>query len=244
MRVLLTRPLDDSLVLSEQVSRQGHQSIISPVLKIATVAWELPDEEIDALVLTSHHAVPVQHLDQLGPIPCFCIGERTTAAARAAGFTVAADGEGNRNGLVRKIADVKPRHILFLSGEQERGDMIAELAAVHIPATRRIVYRAESVTAFTPEAVTALQQNEIDWVLLYSPRSAGLFCQLVSQLPVVDKSHLRLACLSQAVADACTEAWADANWAQVVIANRPSSSALLAAAGLICDTALHNEKDQ
>jgi uroporphyrinogen-III synthase len=243
MRVLLTRPLRESAELATILARCGHSAIQSPLLDIVALAWDMPHDAVDALVLTSQNAVPQNHLDVLQGMPCFCIGAATAVAARAAGLNVVSHAQGDRAKLIADIAAAKPRHVLFLSGHQERADLIAALAALDIPATKRIVYRADAIAGFSADAHEALVQNNIDWVLLFSPRSAGEFCRHLAQLPTGIAASLRLACLSEAVADVC-RANQEADWAQVAVANTPSLQALLAAAGLLCDSVSEYVKDQ
>ncbi len=231
MQILLTRPFAQSRALADLLALCDHTAIISPLLNIVPLDWAMPDEKIDALVLTSQNAVPQQHLDKLKNMPVFCIGAASADAARAAGLAVAGDADGNRADLVAMLAAHKPRCALFLSGHTERADLIAELAAVGVSAHKRTVYRAQAA-ALSAQATGALTEHTIDWALLFSPRSAALFAAHCSALPVTLKNHLRLACLSSAVAEAC-----GADWAHVVLAGQPSTPHLLAAAGLLCDRA-------
>ncbi len=239
MRVLVTRPEKDSTELARILGLAGHEAILSPMLTIVPLAWDMPTENIDAVVLTSHNAVTEAHREKLKNIPCYCIGQTTADAARAAGYHIVASCGGDRAALVQSVAADKPRHALYLSGHDERADLFAELATVGVRATKRRVYEARAVTAFSPSAVSALQNNSIDYVLLYSPRSARLFRTLLDALPGAQKSGLVLACLSAAVADAC-----GADWAQIIVAQTPTTAHLLAASGLLCDSAQEALKDR
>jgi uroporphyrinogen-III synthase len=228
MRFLLTRPYKDSMRLADLVQEAGHTAIVSPLLEIVPLPWTMPDAQVDAVVLTSHNAVSQQHLQELSGLTCYCIGAATADAAHVSGLNVVAHAEGERAGLVAKIAADKPRHVLFLSGHLERADLIAELAQAGVMATKKLAYEAQELPAFSHAAHDALSRQEIDWVLLYSPRSATVFCRLFD----APKSSVRLACLSSAVADTC-----GADWAQIVVAAQPSTSSLLAACGIMCDRA-------
>jgi uroporphyrinogen-III synthase len=230
MRVLVTRPEKDSAALAESIRRAGHEAIVSPLLDIVPVGWEMPETGISALVLTSQNAVTPVHADILNRYPCFCIGAATAEAARAAGYDVIAHAEGDRAGLIAALAARKLKHVLFLSGHVERADLVAELAAVDILTTKRIVYEAQARTAFSPDAAHALADNSIDCILLFSPRSAEIFCNLLQSLPGVQQSRLTLACLSAAVAEAC-----GTGWSHITLAQQPSTQHLLAAAGILCD---------
>jgi uroporphyrinogen-III synthase len=232
MRILVTRPEKDSAPLAEIIRRAGHDAIISPLLNIVPVPWALPETDFSAIVLTSQNAVTTFHADILKRYSCFCIGAATAQAASVAGYDVIAHADGDRAGLIAALVADNIRHVLFLSGHIERADLVVELAAAGIQATRRIVYEAHTRPSFSPEAATALADNCIDCVLLFSPRSAYIFCTLLAGLPTAEKSRLTVGCLSTAVADACGPGWAD-----IALAQQPSAQHLLAAVGILCDSA-------
>jgi uroporphyrinogen-III synthase len=232
MLILVTRPEKDSAVLAEIIGRAGHEAIVSPLMDIVPVAWAMPETDIDALVLTSHNAVSAYHAEILKKYPCFCIGAATAQAASAAGFDVIAHADGDRSGLITALVSSNSKNILFLSGHIERADLVTELAASGIQAVRRIVYEAHARTCFSADAARALAENSIDCVLLFSPRSAAIFRTLHEGLTGAAKSRLTLACLSAAVAQAC-----GAGWSHIALAQQPSTQHLLAAAGIMCDSA-------
>jgi uroporphyrinogen-III synthase len=233
MRILMTRPLAESEALAKKLGDEGHDVIISPMLNIQPSAFQLPTEKYHTLVFTSRHAVaPTAQKPALRDLPVFCIGTATAEAATQAGFNVVADAEGDRGRLVGEIARHKPRHILFMSGADERGDIVSELAAAKVRATRCVVYRATLAAAFTEDAATALATNSIDLALLFSARSAATFAKLSHGIAGFDRSALAIACLSEAVAEA-----AGAGWAREHVSATLTTQGLLESAGLVCDSA-------
>lgn len=235
-RVLVTRPAADSARLAARLRAAGHTVCESPLLEVVPVAWTLPDPLPEAIMFTSRQApaalgdVPAVLRD----VPVFPVGPGTAAAARAAGFTdVRADGDGDQRRLVEQVAASGSRSVLFLSGAEVRGDPVGALGALGITAERRVVYEAHLAETFSPEAGAALTGNALDWVLLFSPRTARRFRQLYEALGgarpgILRPDTLRLGCMSAAVARPVR----DGGWQSVVIAEAATEAALLAATAL------------
>ncbi len=233
MRILVTRPAADSSLLAQLLTDAGHVAIVSPMLEIKPAPFQMPSDKAQALVFTSRHAVaPAAAAPGALALPAFCIGPATADAATAAGFNVVAQADGSRGALVAQIAAHRPKHIVFISGADERGDIVSELAAAKVRATRCVVYRATAATSFSDAAQQLLSANQVDMALLFSARSAATFAKLVDALPGFDRSQLQLGCLSEAV-----QASAGGNWATVCIPPTPSLNDLLECAGLVCDSA-------
>lgn len=226
--VVVTRPQAEARRTAALLERCGHRVLIAPVLEIVPVP-ALLEGTADALVVTSRQAV--RHAPPLPPhlagLPCWTIGGATTDAARAAGWTVRGDGDGARAQLVAQVVAAGARAPLILAGADERGDLVAEFAAAGVTARRVIVYAARLVPALPADVRVALVADRVDWVLLFSPRSAAQWRRLAPQ------GTARLACLSPAVAAAAGAA----DDPGTVVAAQPDLAALLAAADLLCDKA-------
>jgi uroporphyrinogen-III synthase len=239
LRILVTRPSSENTPLANLLEGCGHTVIHSPMLTIQQTPFQSPGEKAHAVVFTSRHAVaPAASIAAVRVLPAFCIGPASADAAKAAGFTVVAQANGDRGTLIGEIARHRPKHILFMSGADERGDIVSELAAAKVRATRSIVYRAALATAFSDDARAALAAHALDIALLFSPRSASAFAKLSHDVTGFDRSKLTIACLSDAVAEA-----AGGNWATVHVAAAPTTKDILECAGLLCDSAREALKD-
>ncbi len=239
MRILVTRPLEENKSLASQLEARGHSVISSPMLTLQQTPFQAPGEKAQAVVFTSRHAVaPSASIAAIRVLPAFCIGPATAEAAAAAGFTVVAQANGDRGTLIGEIARHRPKHILFMSGADERGDIVSELAAAKVRATRSIVYRAALATTLSEAAQAALAANALDIALLFSPRSATTFAKLSHDIPGFDRGKLAIACISDAAAQA-----AGGNWATVHVAAAPTTNDILECAGLLCDSAAIAIKD-
>jgi len=232
-RILVTRPLADAGRLAARLEAAGHVAIVSPLLDVEPVAWDLPEAPFDAVLFTSRQAPPAvaQRAAALAGVPVFPIGPGTHAACLEAGFAdVRPHAQGDLDGILESVIASGVRAVLWLSGEQVSRDPAPVLAGHGIRVERRIVYRARLAERFTPEAEAALAANRVDWALLLSPRTASRFVALYDAIAGADPATLRVGCISEAVAARL----AGKRWRGVAIAEQPNESSLLAATMLLC----------
>jgi uroporphyrinogen-III synthase len=225
-RVLVTRPQPLAGETAARLSACGHDVIVSPLLEPAPVAWEPPSERIDALLFTSpqgpRFAGPTA--EPYRSLPVFAIGERTAAAACAAGFADVRNAGGTVAALYEAAAAAGVARALHLAGVHR--------TEVEAPAGFQLIVRAvyeARLAKLSPTAVAALRAGEVDWALLFSSRTAGRFAKLVDDLGV-SRTDLAIAAISPAALAA-----AGAGWRRAAAAGAPNEAGILAAAGLACD---------
>ena len=109
MNIILTRPLNDTENLMQELFNLGHKIIHIPTLKIKSANLEKIDiDNFNALVFTSSNAV--KNLSIKGEkknIKCFCVGSVTEKIARLNGFTKTISASGNVNALKNLILNTK-----------------------------------------------------------------------------------------------------------------------------------------
>jgi uroporphyrinogen-III synthase len=209
MRLLVTRPVDDAGPLAEKLQGLGHEAVILPLLAIKPKdTVEIPDMAFQALCTTSANGLLCRaNLSSFYHLPFYAIGPQSAGAARHLGFTHVSGKGGNVEGLVQYICkhakpDAGP--LLYLSGAETTGDLEGKLKAHGFSVARVVVYDA------VPEAVADLAQRiaNADGVLLYSPRSAKLWCAQVAEVKAVDvTATLTHYCLSANVAANLPKHW-------------------------------------
>lgn len=231
--VLLTRPAaQGDRFAADLRARFGAvvEPVASPLMKRELLAPDWPEGDYSCLILTSETGVEgAVHLRAAGrvlPVRAICVGDRTAAVARAAGFD-AHSAQGDAESLIALILagdDAGP--FLHLRGKDARGDIAPRLAAKGRSAVAAVVYDQRAVP-LTNEARRLLAGDRAVVVPLFSPRSADL---LLAQGPFA--APLRVAALSPAVAaraeGLCPE--------RMVVAERPDGVAMMdAVASLIAD---------
>ena len=219
--VLVIRPEPGAASTAASLRAAGHRAITAPIFTSVAVDWAIPDGVFDAVMLTSEAAPRLA-----GPgagrfvhLPTYCIGSATFAAASAAGFTNVRPGPAGVAALVNMIIAEGHQHILHLAA-RDRTPVPPEVATM----TTCTVYAAEAGD-LSDEALSALNAGEIDWVLLFSKRSATEF-----KAACRNRASVSVAAISADVATA-----AGPGWRNLVIAAEASELAVLAAAGLTCD---------
>ncbi|MEQ1498580.1 MAG: uroporphyrinogen-III synthase [Novosphingobium sp.] len=186
-------------------------------------SWEaaIPGQH-DALLIGSGQVFRLggTGLAGLKNVPVYAVGDTTAEAARAAGFVVAAVGEGSMQALLGSIAPGH-RRLLRLTGE----DRITLQPPKNVRIEERVVYQAKAAP-LPPELAQMLAGPAI--IALHSAEAARhLAAQCVTH--GIKRARLRLAVLSQRIAAAAGD-----GWGEVAVASYPEDKALLALAGQMC----------
>jgi uroporphyrinogen-III synthase len=177
MRVVLTRPLEDSERTAAALRARGHEVLVAPLMQVEPVAADIRPSW-GGVVITSANAPgaiathPAR--EALIKLPLYAVGKRSADAARAAGFTDVTSAGGDVRDLARLIVSRRADAagpLLYLAGEDRAADLIGELIARGIAAEMAVVYRA-AFAPFPPALIAALKGGEVDAVLHYSKRSA------------------------------------------------------------------------
>ena len=227
MRLLVTRPEADGARTAAALSARGHTVMVAPLLHVAPVAFALPRQQFDAVVLTSANATRALAAHParatLTALPAFTVGRHTAAAARAAGFRDVTFAEGDKEDLAALLRARAGKHaLLYLAGEDRAGDA----ADWGVPVLTMVAYRARKDERFSPPVAAALAQSALDGVLHFSRRSAQAYvdCAAREGSSALAPVHF---CLSRQVAQPLRAAGA----ATIRIAPGPDEAALIELVG-------------
>ena len=223
MRLIITRPRIDAAPLAEKLVALGHTALIMQVLDIVprdSVA--VPHLPYQAICLTSANGMRSLTVNLNRRIPVYAVGEQSASIARALGFHNVEAAGGDVDGLVGHIATkLKPSEgpLLYLSGAETASDLEGQLQKRGFDMTRVITYDAVQCALDNHLNIIA----SCDGVLLYSPRTAKLWCQDIQRLQFSHVAEqLRYFCLSAQVAKVLPQ-----NWHRLV-AKVPTEKSLLA----------------
>lgn len=238
MAVLVTRPLPDGEASAAGLRARGFEVVAAPMLRFEPFGFSDDAEApYGGTIVTSANAVrAVQSQLANSPLlrmPLFTVGERTAAAARAAGFTKVFSADGDAAALRDLVVETakakklkKKSPLLYLAGEEISRDLAAELRERGFEVTTHIAYRMVPAKSLPGEVVDGFAAGRIEAVLHYSRRSARAFIE-AARTGGVEISALALpqCCLSAQVAEIVREAGAT----QVTVAARPDENALFEA---------------
>lgn len=237
MAILVTRPQPDNDATAAALRARGFDVLQAPMLRFEPVAFVVDaDAHYGAVIVTSANALraitgqpSATHLHRL---PLFVVGERTAAAARAAGFEHVVSANGDANALRDLIAAQDKTHalqatqaLLYLAGADLARDLAGELGQRGFNVVTHTTYRMAPVPDLPSEIRAALANHDIKAVLHYSRRSARAFFA-GARAGGVEISALAIPqyCLSESVAAVALDAGAT----QVPVAASPDENAIFA----------------
>lgn len=230
MRILLTRPRDDSAELADRLRAAGHETINEPMLEIRF----LPDAHVDlngvqALLFTSANGVRAfAAVEARRDLPVFAVGDATAAVARRIGFARVESAAGRVDDLARLVRErLSPAAgaLVHVAGREVAGDLAGDLGGAGFEVRRAVLYVAEAARALPPDTARALKAGEIDAAVFYSARSAEAFRHLIEEGGLAfSLSRMTALGLSEAAIDPLRSL----PWAKIDAAPRPEESALMA----------------
>lgn len=229
MRILITRPREDSEPLAAKLRAAGHDVVIEPMLEIRPVPDDVIDlDRVQALLFTSANGVRTfAAREQRRDLPVFAVGTATAATAREAGFGRVESADGNVDDLIGLVKErLKPEDgVLFhAAGRDVAGNLAAALTGMGFEVRRAVLYAAEAVSDFSPEVISALRDGAIDLVLFYSPRTAETFRRLIDQN---DLAGALAGMKAVAISPTAFEPLAGLRWAHLDAPPRPDEAELL-----------------
>lgn len=234
MRLLITRPREDAEPLAALLGERGIETALEPLMSIIDSDTPAPDlSGVQALLITSANGIRAfarRVADR--DIAVCAVGDASARAAGDLGFGDVASASGDVEALAAMVkADRDPGAgaLLHVAGTDVAGDLSGLLEAAGFEVLRAVLYEARAAESLSGETREALEARTLDGILLFSPRTAALFAELVTDAGVSETCRDLIAyCLSPAVAEkAQSLAWRD-----VVVATEPSQEALLRALGV------------
>ena len=208
--VLVTRPQADARALAGDLARSGVEVVLEPLLVIENTSGPpLALTGVQALLVTSANGIRAfalrhQHRD----LPVWAVGDASVRAAKELGFHRVEGADGNVDALARKVrtmADPQAGALLHVAGSRIAGDLQGLLTRAGFAYRREVLYSGRMADALTASTVKAIKEGAVDGVLLFSPRTAATFAELLGKARLTKACATMVAfCLSPAVADRLT----------------------------------------
>ena len=237
MRLLVTRSIEDAEPLAAALRDRGIEAVLEPLMSITDVDAPGLDTDLDsggvqALLITSANGIRAfARRTSRRDIAVFAVGDtsaRTAGELEFAGVRSAAGDVDALAALVRDELDPGRGALLHIAGSHIAGDLSGLLEAAGFDVRRQVLYRATAAEKLSPDTVDELTSGTLDGVLLFSPRTAGLFVKLAAAAGVEEACRSLVAyCLSQAVADNAKAL----PFLRVMVASKPNQRSLLDALG-------------
>ncbi len=238
MRILVTRPLEDSNTLRQRLEGLGHRVMVAPMFSIGfETDAALNLNGVQGLIATSRNGLKAlvagSQLSQAISLPLYAVGPATAEMAREFGFKNVVVGPGTARELAGVIAGcVRPEDgsLVHLAGRSLAFDMKGALEQKGFTVHVEVLYRTVESQAFAPDVITALRERTLDAVMLMSPKSAEVFARLSMDAGVAEPVRkMAFLCLSSEVAR-CVSSLAPIN---LMTAQSPNLEEMLALVTLL-----------
>lgn len=176
--LVVTRPAPAGARFAQEAVRGlGASAVVSPLMRIDPVEPEPLPAHIGGVIFSSSNAVArAGALGLAVGLPAYCVGPRTTAEAREAGFAAEEAGPTAETLVTALAGRALAGPLVHLRGRHGRGDVAARLSAAGQDCSERVVY--DQVALPLDDAARAALSGEAPVVLpLFSPRSARLVAE-------------------------------------------------------------------
>jgi uroporphyrinogen-III synthase len=233
MRMLITRPEPDAQATCERLNALGIEAVSVPLMSRQTLHAHLPSPQgFAATALTSTNALrALDETGQLAPFldkPVFAVGDRTAHEARQLGFSDVAAADGTLESLITCLARARLEGPIFYPcGKHLSGDLAHALAPQGLMVVTVPVYEMVAETELPPLLAQLLAEGDFGATLLYSRRTAEIFCALAAdRLAPEQRRSFPMLCLSENVAGPLLKH----HFSRVLLADHPSEEAMMALA--------------
>lgn len=195
--ILILRAKSDAPPMVERLKHLEYAPILNPLIShVPHPAAQAHLEEatnVDALIITSAHALDnVQLTDAVKALPCYCVGQRTAAAAIAAGIAES-DIFDNSELLNDRLKMDNVERPLYLRGEH--------ITQLFNNTVEIITYSAESISEVTEEATSLLDSHSTYGIAFTSGRLVHLWSLLLEEHGLESsKEHAIAFCMSELIA--------------------------------------------
>ena len=205
MNIVITRPIEDSINLIEQLNKSGHSVTHLPLIKIEKLETnKINLKNYRAIIFTSSNAIRFMNIEKFDlNIKCFCVGRATEITAKQFGFINTSSSEGTVNSLIELVIrniDPKSGKLLYLSSEFISKDLDIDLIKEGYSVDRISNYTSQPVDKIDEKTLSFIKKNPPDAFFIYSSRSAKNLFNLINKyslLNVVTRSNLM--CISENV---------------------------------------------
>nr|WP_321461597.1 uroporphyrinogen-III synthase [uncultured Cohaesibacter sp.] len=207
MKILVTRPEVDQQQTLAALQALGIETLSSPVMEIVPLAFDLPDDPWQGIIVTSRNGLRMLAEEQIASLryfPLYCVGKRTGELAKRLGFEVTlpiAATVAELGALLVERLDPHKGPVLYLAGRDRAGSLEDVLKLSGFTVTLREIYQGKPSQTLSGEAEEALRTGHLDAILLYSERSSRLLLSLIEKAGLSDRlEKVVFYCLSPAVA--------------------------------------------
>jgi uroporphyrinogen-III synthase len=235
MRVLVTRPETDAAHTAALVAALGHEPVVTPLIGVRFLSGpEIDLAGAQALLATSSNGVrSLARRSRDRSLPVFAVGSQTQHTAIGEAFTQVRSADGDSNALAKLVsATLRPADgfLVHATAREAPSTLARNLLEKGFAVRTDILYETPEVSTLPAAAEGGIRDGTIDAVVLYSARTADVFCRRVRDAGLAKHlGNMRVFCISRASADALS----GLPFMKVAIADSPNEPSLLSMLGRV-----------
>ncbi len=177
MRILITRPINESLELAKIIENLGHTPIIAPLLEIEYLK-EIPLVNKNVIITSKNAIFSIKDLNKDTQI--FVVGKKTRDSINDLGFRKVCFAGETVAELKKKINQKEP--LIYASGNDVT-DALEEFPNVQ----RVIVYNAKKIAAPSKDFIDFFLGQDLRICMIFSQRTAEILYKLVNEYALQSK---------------------------------------------------------
>ena len=222
-KVLITRPRDQAEEFAAMVAVCGAKPFFAPLLDVQKISYDIRKlPETEALVITSHNALPEDFPDIWAHRSIYCVGDATEVLCRrkgAQGNILVAQDVAH---LILILTHATHSSFLYLRGAEISENIAARLT--HKDWHEVITYRANMIKVLPPEILDIF--SSLDIITFFSGRTAAAFSAIVAGTSLrAHLAHMTALSLSQKGIDSVEYL----GWKHVAVALTPDMNGMVQA---------------
>ncbi len=188
-KILITRPMAQANILSQDLNAYGLKTLIHPMLDIEFLEAPTIDfKKYDACIITSVNAATIlsNNCDDKA-LDIYCVGYKTAQFLKNSGFVSIKNISNSVQDLIAIIQTLNHKtSMIYLRGDKVTNDLKQFLA--HHNIQEYIVYKSHKAKELEKGTIKALISGEISDILFYSARTLNAFVEAV----IADKQQLEI----------------------------------------------------
>lgn len=203
---LIIRAQEEAQKTAKMLETRGFKAIIEPIFSVKKLAVDVTDKNPQALIITSSNACEaVINSGFTKDVKIFAVGQQSAQQLAAKGYSNITYSPENSaaslNNIISASLDPLAGRILYFCGDTITLDFQLELEPLSFRVAKILAYKIKWHENFSPEFLTKIGKEPLNFILFYSQNSLKNFHRLAKNNNLLEYfGDSTLLCLSDKIA--------------------------------------------
>tara|TARA_B100001093_G_scaffold491224_1_gene531104 strand:- start:301 stop:1029 length:729 start_codon:yes stop_codon:yes gene_type:complete len=185
--ILITRPIDDSVELQQELKKNKIQSLIDPLTSFKFLNRKIKFTEDHIYICASQRCVvSLARIKNISNISIIVVGKKVARRLKENNFNnilfIASDTEQLMKWMRKK--ENQQNNYIYLSGSIINETFVVELKKYNISFRRKVIYQTILKKSLNRNTIKILKQDKITSVVFYSKTSADVYFKLLKKYKI------------------------------------------------------------